>query len=105
MASLSVANGLHCLMECYGFSEEFKALGHLIGFKSVDAIQPATEPAVSEPSTSNTERVSEIPITVPCSINLSDISVKLKDGRLILPKPIVPLEPHITSDRTQYDLR
>ena len=42
------------------------------------AIQPVIEPAVPEPSTSNVERVSEIPITVPCSINLSDISVKLK---------------------------
>ena len=69
------------------------------------AIQPVIEPAVPEPSTSNVERVSEIPITVPCSINLSDISVKLKDGKLILPKSIVPLEPLVISDRTQYDLR
>ena len=68
-------------------------------------IQPVTEPAVTEPSTSNTERVSEIPITIPCSINLSDIAAKLKDGKLILPKPRVPLEPHVISDRMQYDLR
>ena len=68
-------------------------------------IQSVTEPAVAEPSTSNTERVSEIPVTVPCSINLSDIAVKLKDGKMILPKPKVPLEPHVISDRMQYDLR
>ena len=69
------------------------------------AIQPVTEPAVTEPGTSNTERVREIPITIPCSINLSDIAAKLKDGKLILPKPTVPLEPHVISDRMQYDLR
>ena len=69
------------------------------------AIQPVIEPAVPEPRTSNVERVSEIPITVPCSINLSDISVKLKDGKLILPNSIVPLEPLVISDRMQYDLR
>ena len=68
-------------------------------------IQPVTEPVVTEPSTSNTERVSEIPITIPCSINLSDIAAELKDGKLILPKPIVPLELHVISDRMQYDLR
>ena len=69
------------------------------------AIQPVTEPAVAEPSTSNTERVSEIPITVRCSINLSDIAVKLKDGKMVLPKPKVPLEPQVISNITQYDLR
>ena len=55
------------------------------------ATQPISELNVAEPSTSNTEKVSEIPITVCCSINLSDIAVKLKDGKMILPKPKVPL--------------
>ena len=36
---------------------------------------------------------------------MSDIAAKLKDGKLILPKPTVPLEPHVISDRMQYDLR
>ena len=67
--------------------------------------QPVTEPAVVEPSTRNTERVSETPITVRCSINLSDISVKLIDGKMILPNPKVPLEPHVILDQTEYDLR
>ena len=69
------------------------------------AFEPVTEPTVTEPSTSNTVKVSEKPITVLCSINLSDIAVKLKDGKLILPRPTVPLEPHVISDRMQYDLR
>ena len=69
------------------------------------AIEPITEPDATEPSTSNTDRVSEIPITIPCSINLSDIAAKLQGGKLILPKPRVPLEPHIISDRMQYGLR
>ena len=72
---------------------------------AMTAFVAVTEPTVTEPSTINTAKVSENPITVPCSINLSDIAVKLKDGRLILPRPTVPLEPHVISDIMQYDLR
>ena len=72
---------------------------------TMTTIEPITEPDATEPSTSNMDRVSEIPITIPCSINLSDIAAKLQDGKLILPKPRVPLEPHIISDRMQYGLR
>ena len=67
--------------------------------------QPVTEPTVVEPSTHNMERVSETPITVCCSINLFDISVKLIDGKMILPNPKVPMEPHVILDQTHYDLR
>ena len=46
-----------------------------------------------ETTAMDTDRVSELPITVCCSINLTDISVKLVDGRMVLPTPKIPLEP------------
>ena len=49
-------------------------------------LQTETEPA-STPSL-----VSETPITVQCSINLTDISGQLMDGKLILSQSKVPLE-------------
>ena len=51
------------------------------------ALQTETEPA------SVIGLVSEIPITVQCSINLTDISGQLVDGKLILPPSKIPLEP------------
>ena len=67
--------------------------------------QPVIKPMETEPSTSIGERVSNTPITVPCSINLSDIAVDLKDGKMILPKPKVALEPQVILKRSNYQLR
>ena len=61
--------------------------------------QTETEPA-STPSL-----VSETPITVQCSINLTDISGQLVDGKLILPPSKIPLEPQVIVKQTHYDLR
>ena len=49
--------------------------------------------------------VSEIPITVQCSINLTDISGQLVDGKLILPPSKIPLEPQVIVEQMHYDLR
>ena len=53
----------------------------------------------------DTDPVSELPTTVHCSINLTDISVKLVDGRMVLPTAKVPLEPQVIIEPAQYDLR
>ena len=63
------------------------------------ALQTETEPA------SVIGLVSEIPITVQCSINLTDISGQLVDGKLILPPSKVPLEPQVIVEQTHYNLR
>ena len=63
------------------------------------ALQTETEPA------SVIGLVSEIPITVQCSINLTDISGQLVDGKLILPPSKIPLEPQVIVEQTYYDLR
>ena len=63
------------------------------------ALQAETEPA------STTSLVSERPITVQCSINLTDISGQLVDGKLILSPSKIPLEPQVIVNQTHYDLR
>ena len=63
------------------------------------ALQTETEPA------STASLVSEKPITVHCSINLTDISGQLVDGKLILPPSKIPLEPQVIVNRMHYDLR
>ena len=62
-------------------------------------LQTETEPA------STTDQVSELPVTVHCSINLTDIAAKLVDGKMILPSPKIPLEPQVILEETQYYLR
>ena len=62
-------------------------------------LQTETEPA------STTGLVSERPITVQCSINLTDILAQLVDGKLILPPSKIPLEPQVIVEQTHYDLR
>ena len=63
------------------------------------ALQTETEPS------NITGLVSERPITVQCSINLTDISGQLVDGKLILPPSKIPLEPQVIVEQTHYDLR
>ena len=63
------------------------------------ALQTETEP------TSAIGLVSEIPSTVQCSINLTDISGQLVDGKLILPPSKIPLEPQVIVEQMHYDLR
>ena len=63
------------------------------------ALQTETKPA------SVIGLVTEIPITVQCSINLTDISGQLVDGKLILPPSKTPLEPQVIVEQTHYDLR
>ena len=63
------------------------------------ALQTETEPA------SVIGLVSEIPITVQCPINLTDISGQLVDGKLILPPSKIPLEPQVIVEQTRYNLR
>ena len=53
------------------------------------ALKAETEPA------STTSLVSERPITVQCSINLTDISGQQVDGKLILHPSKIPLEPQV----------
>ena len=47
----------------------------------------------------------ELPKTIPCSINLTDISANLVDGVLVVPLSQVPLEPKVIVETEQYDLR
>ena len=68
-------------------------------------LQTETQPDTVECIASTADRVGELPITVPCSINLSDISVKLVDGKMILSTPKIPLEPQVILEQMQYDLR
>ena len=63
------------------------------------ALQTETEPA------STASLVSEKPITVHGSINLTDISGQLVDGKLILPPSKIPLEPKVVVNQMHYDLR
>ena len=63
------------------------------------ALQAETEPA------STASLVSERPITVQCSINLTDISGQLVDGKLILSPSKIPLEPQAIVNQMHYDLR
>ena len=62
-------------------------------------LQIETKPA------STTGLVSETPITVQCSINLTDISAQLVDGKLILPPSKIPLEPKVIVEQMHYNLR
>ena len=47
----------------------------------------------------------ELPKTILCSINLTDISANLVDGVLVIPSSQVPLEPKVIVETKQYDLR
>ena len=47
----------------------------------------------------------ELPKTILCSINLTDISASLVDGVLVVPSSQVPLEPKVIVETKQYDLR
>ena len=62
-----------------------------------------TQPAECDRPVAEAAAVSELPNTIPCTINLTDISVKLVDGRMVLPS--VPLEPKVIVEPDQYDLR
>ena len=54
---------------------------------------------------STTGQVSERTITIQCSINLTDISGQLVDGKLILPPSKIPLEPQVIVEQKHYGLR
>ena len=54
---------------------------------------------------STTRQVSERTITIQCSINLTDISGQLVDGKLILPPSKIPLEPQVIVEQKHYGLR
>ena len=43
--------------------------------------------------------------TIPCSISLSDISMQLVDGRMVLPSSHVPLEPNVVLEKCDFNLR
>ena len=62
-------------------------------------LQTETKPA------NTTGLVRERPITVQCSINLTDISAQLVDSKLILPPSKIPLEPKVIVEQMHYDLR
>ena len=47
----------------------------------------------------------EMPVTIPCSINLTDIAVNLVDGVLVIPSSQVPLEPKVIINNDKYDLK
>ena len=47
----------------------------------------------------------EVTSTIPCSISLSDISIKLVDGRMIIPTSQVPLEPEVLVEKRDFNLR
>ena len=64
-----------------------------------------TLPVEGDTTSGEVAIVCELPKTILCSINLTDISVDLVDGRLVLPPSQVPLEPKVIVEINQYDLR
>ena len=58
-----------------------------------------------ETTTTETLTHQEMPVTVPCSINLTDIAANLVDGVLVIPSSQVPLEPKIIINNEKYDLK
>ena len=62
--------------------------------------QPVLE-TEGEPSTVQREQRQ----TIPCSISLNDISVKLVDGRMVIPSSCVPLEPTVVLEKRDFNLR
>ena len=64
-----------------------------------------TLPVEGDTTSGEVAIVCELPKTILCSINLTDISVDLVDGRLVLPLSQVPLEPKVIVEIDQYDLR
>ena len=66
---------------------------------AMETVQAETEPL------SAIDQVSDLPVTVQCSINLIDIAGDLVDGKMLLHSPGIPLEPKVFVDDNQYDLR
>ena len=78
----------------------------LVSLPIDEALTDATETAQAEMEPLGTvDQVSDLPVTVQCSINLIDIATDLVDGKMILHSPNVPLEPKVLVNNTQYDLR
>ena len=71
-----------------------------------DALTDATETVQTETEPLGaTDQVSDMPVTVQCSINLTDIAAELVDGKMFLHSHNIPLEPQVIVDDTQYNLR
>ena len=68
-------------------------------------VQGVTQPTDNSTLMSEAATVSELLNTIPCSINLTDISVKLVDGKMVLPSNQVPLEPQVIVGMNPYNLR
>ena len=66
-------------------------------FNIVDNEQPIPM-AGPVPTIPPTEPIS----TIPCSISLSDISVQIVDGRMIIPTSQVPLEPEVLVEKRDF---
>ena len=64
-----------------------------------------TSTLVNEPLTAKVDRPAEDITLVSEPTTTTDISVKLVDGRMILPTPTVPIEPQVIVQLDQYDLR
>ena len=78
----------------------------LVSLPIDDALTDATETVQTEMEPLDTiDQVSNLPVTVQCSINFIDIAADLVDGKMLLHSPNIPLEPKVYVDDTQYDLR
>ena len=78
----------------------------LVSLPVDDALTDATETVQTETEPLGaTDQVSDLPVTVQCSINLTDIAAELVDGKMLLHSPNIPLGPQVIVDDTQYDLR